>query len=112
MNLMAQQVACDNRRESQRLFLQATERGGQEEIKFLPTRFEQQERWVNTNMLVWLILMMVVLIGIGILRLRLKRSERKHRKKKRGEYSMSIGTIPFGDDSSDGTNSCEQVSSH
>jgi|SRR6266571_1399868 len=72
MNLMPQQVACDNRRESQRLFLQATERGGQEEIKFLPARFEQQERWVNTNMLGWLILMMVVLIGIGILRLRLK----------------------------------------
>ncbi len=36
MDLMPQQAACDNRRQSQRLFLQASERGGQEEITFLP----------------------------------------------------------------------------
>ena len=76
MNLMPQQVACDKQRVSQQLVLQATESGGQEEITFLPTRFEQQER-LNTTMLGWLILMLVVLIGLGILRLRLKQSRKE-----------------------------------
>ena len=42
------------------------------------------------------------------------RAERNPRKKKRGESSLSLGiaTIPFGGDSSDGTNRCEQVSLH
>ncbi len=74
---MPQQVACDKRRESQRLILEATESGGEQEITFLPARFEQQERWVNTIMLGWLILMLVVLIGLGILRLRLKQSRKE-----------------------------------
>jgi hypothetical protein len=42
------------------------------------------------------------------------RAERKPRKKKRGESSLSLGIamIPFGGDSSDGTNRCKQVSLH
>lgn len=46
-------------------------------MTFRPVRFEQQERWVSTTMLGWLILMLVVLIGLGILRRRLKQSSKE-----------------------------------